>query len=97
MLVARNWILHNKKNFKNSWLVAIKKLFTARTFPLALCAWPYPPPFGLNGHTVRMVFAVGHVDNVDSQLIPQPVGVWTMWTTCFCIVQLVHKLCTGCG
>jgi hypothetical protein len=21
MLVARNWILHNKKNFKNSWLV----------------------------------------------------------------------------
>ena len=62
MLVARNWILHNKKNLKNSWLVAIKKLFTARTFLLALCRRPYPSPFGYCGYLLVAIpaHAGGH-------------------------------------
>ena len=46
-----------------------KKLFVDATFPLALCARPYPPPSKQNGHTVRMVFDLW--------------VMWTMWTTSF--------------
>ena len=83
MLVARNWILHNKKNFKNSGLVVggNKKIVHGPYVFVGPMPSALPTPFGLNVHTIRRVMAVGHVDNVDSQLIPQPVGVWTMWTT----------------
>jgi hypothetical protein len=84
MLFARGFILQEiKKILKTVGLLVggNKKIVHGPYVFAGPMRSALPTPFGLNGHTVRRVFAVGHVDNVDTELIPQPVGVWTMWTT----------------
>ena len=86
MLFARGFILHNKK-----------KLFTAHTFLLALCARPYPLPLG--SFATWPPARVGHVDNVDHQFevtwprSPKPCalpGVDNV-DNCFLLVHMIHK------
>ena len=70
-----------------------KKLFADAPFLYGPSARPYPLPLDPKcfWSVATNLWPVGHVDNVDNvdnQLqvawpIPQPVGVWTMWTISF--------------
>ena len=70
MLVARNWILHNKKNFKNSGLVVGGNKKIVRD-PYVFVG-PLPP--ALPTPSASRVFAIGH-------MAARPWVIWVIWVT----------------